>query len=45
MDEEGRRIPVVAKIEKPQALENLEEIVKAFDGIMVALSLIHIWRR
>ena len=36
MDEEGRRIPVVAKIEKPQALENLEEIVKAFDGIMVA---------
>lgn len=36
MDEEGRRIPVVAKIEKPQAVENLEEIVKAFDGIMVA---------
>ena len=36
MDEEGRRIPVIAKIEKPQALENLEEIVKAFDGIMVA---------
>ena len=32
MDEEGRRIPVVAKIEKPQALENLEEIVKAFDA-------------
>ena len=28
MDEEGRRIPIVAKIEKPQALENLEEIVK-----------------
>lgn len=36
MDEEGRRVPVVAKIEKPQAVENLEEIVKAFDGIMVA---------
>lgn len=36
MDEEGRRIPVVAKIEKPQAVENLEEIVKTFDGIMVA---------
>ncbi len=36
MDEEGRRIPIVAKIEKPQAVENLEEIVKAFDGIMVA---------
>ena len=36
MDEEGRRIPIVAKIEKPQAVENLEDIVKAFDGIMVA---------
>ncbi|MDK6614276.1 pyruvate kinase, partial [Escherichia coli] len=36
MDEEGRRIPIVAKIEKPQALENLEEIVKTFDGIMAA---------
>jgi pyruvate kinase len=36
MDEEGRRIPVIAKIEKPQAVENLQEIVDAFDGIMVA---------
>jgi pyruvate kinase len=36
MDEEGRRIPVIAKIEKPQAVDNLEEIVRAFDGIMVA---------
>lgn len=36
MDEEGHRVPVIAKIEKPQAVENLEEIVKAFDGIMVA---------
>ena len=36
MDEFDRRIPVIAKIEKPQALENLEEIVEAFDGIMVA---------
>jgi pyruvate kinase len=36
MDEEGRRIPVVAKVEKPQAVDNLEEIVRAFDGIMVA---------
>jgi pyruvate kinase len=36
MDEEGLRIPVIAKIEKPQAVENLEEIVRAFDGIMVA---------
>ena len=36
MDEEGIRRPVIAKIEKPQAVENLEEIVNAFDGIMVA---------
>ena len=36
MDEEGRRIPIVAKIEKPQALENLEDIVKTFDGVMAA---------
>jgi pyruvate kinase len=36
MDEEGVRLPVIAKIEKPQAVENLREIVSAFDGIMVA---------
>lgn len=36
MDEEGLRVPVLAKIEKPQAVENLEDIVDAFDGIMVA---------
>jgi pyruvate kinase len=36
MDEEGVRLPVLAKIEKPEAVENLEAIVAAFDGIMVA---------
>jgi pyruvate kinase len=36
MDEEGIRVPVIAKIEKPQAVANLEGIVAAFDGIMVA---------
>lgn len=36
MAEEGRRVPVIAKIEKPQAVDALEEIVDAFDGIMVA---------
>ncbi len=36
MAEEGRRIPVIAKIEKPQAVDNLEGIIEAFDGIMVA---------
>jgi len=36
MAEEGRRVPVIAKIEKPQAVEHLEAIVNAFDAIMVA---------
>ncbi|WP_029144268.1 pyruvate kinase [Microbacterium luticocti] len=36
MAEEGRRVPVIAKIEKPQAVDHLEEIIDAFDGIMVA---------
>ncbi|MFJ4090467.1 pyruvate kinase [Kitasatospora sp. NPDC089913] len=36
MDEEGRRVPVIAKIEKPQAVQNLDSIVDRFDGIMVA---------
>ena len=36
MDEVGIRVPVIAKIEKPQAVVNLEEIIAAFDGIMVA---------
>ncbi|CAB4632667.1 unannotated protein [freshwater metagenome] len=36
MDEEGKRLPVIAKIEKPQAVEALEEIIDTFDGIMVA---------
>ena len=36
MDAEGIRLPVIAKIEKPQAVANLVEIVETFDGIMVA---------
>ena len=36
MDEHGKRIPVMAKIEKWESLENLEEIINAFDGVMVA---------
>ncbi len=36
MDETGARLPVLAKIEKPQAVDNLDEIIRAFDGLMVA---------
>jgi len=36
MDESGGRLPVIAKIEKPEAVERIEAIVSAFDGIMIA---------
>ena len=36
MREEGVLLPVIAKIEKPQALDNLDEVVRAFDAFMVA---------
>jgi pyruvate kinase len=36
MDAVGIRRPVIAKIEKPEAVERLEEIVLSFDGVMVA---------
>lgn len=37
MDEVGApRIPVIAKLEKPEGVANLEAIVLAFDGVMVA---------
>ena len=36
MDRVGRRVPVIAKLEKPEAVANLEAIVMAFDAIMVA---------
>lgn len=36
MDEVGRRVPVIAKLEKPEAIDALESIILAFDGIMVA---------
>lgn len=32
----GGSLPVIAKLEKPQALEHLEEIIEAADGVMVA---------
>ncbi|QGU04948.1 pyruvate kinase [Corynebacterium comes] len=36
MDRVGRRVPVIAKLEKPEAVDALEPIVLAFDAIMVA---------
>jgi pyruvate kinase len=36
MDAVGIRRPVIAKVEKPEAVERLEDIVLAFDGVMVA---------
>ncbi|MHB9024425.1 MAG: pyruvate kinase [Armatimonadota bacterium] len=36
MDEEGVQRPIIAKIEKHEAIDNLEAILDAFDGVMVA---------
>jgi pyruvate kinase len=36
MDEMGRHVPVMVKLEKPEAVSDLPEIVAAFDGLMVA---------
>jgi len=33
---EGKDTPVIAKLEKPEAIDNLEEILKVADGVMVA---------
>ncbi|MGD2176559.1 MAG: pyruvate kinase, partial [Anaerolineae bacterium] len=36
LSEFGRPVPVIAKIEKPEALERIDAIIEATDGIMVA---------
>jgi pyruvate kinase len=36
MRQEDIELPVIAKLEKPEAVERLEAIVEAFDGVMVA---------
>jgi pyruvate kinase len=33
---QGKNTPLIAKLEKPQAIDHLEEILEAVDGIMVA---------
>ncbi len=32
----GKTVPIIAKIEKPEALDNLENILEVADGVMVA---------
>ncbi len=32
----GKSVPIVAKLEKPQAIEQLEEILEITDGVMIA---------
>ena len=36
ISEQGSDIPVIAKLEKPQAIDRLEEILEIADGVMVA---------
>jgi len=36
LSERGKEIPVIAKIEKPEAVDNIDEIISVSDGIMVA---------
>lgn len=34
--EAGQKVPLLAKIERPDALEQLDRILRAFDGVMIA---------
>ena len=36
MNESGASLPLIAKIEKPQAVATLPEVLESFDGLMVA---------
>ena len=36
MEDEGRRLPVIAKLERREAIDHLDEIMAAAEGVMVA---------
>ena len=36
MSQRGKTLPLISKLEKPQAIEHLDEILAASDGVMVA---------
>ncbi|HEY9388830.1 MAG TPA: pyruvate kinase [Mycobacteriales bacterium] len=36
MDSVGRRVPLIAKVERPEAVDELDEIIETFDGLMIA---------
>jgi pyruvate kinase len=36
MERFGRVVPIIAKIEKPEAIENIDAIIEAADGLMIA---------
>jgi pyruvate kinase len=36
INEQGKRTPVIAKIEKPEAVSNIKDIILVSDGVMVA---------
>jgi pyruvate kinase len=36
LEERGAEVPLIAKVEKPQAAANAEEVIDAADGIMIA---------